>query len=53
MIILKPFKDACMAIKVRKFAFFTNKIGYLSYNIRSGRLKVATHTELAIHELTT
>lgn len=46
-------RDAGVPFKLKKCAFFTNRIDYLDHIIWPGRLEVANQTAVATHELKT
>lgn len=46
--VLTLFKQAGVALKVKKYAFVTNHVEYLGQVIKLGRLKVANQTAYAI-----
>lgn len=49
--VLQLLKDAGVALKPQKYAFFTNGLKYLVYIIRPRQLEVANHTADVVREL--
>lgn len=50
-IVLTACKEDDVTLKLRRYAFFTTYIGFLSHIIRPGPLKVSNHTDDYIHGL--